>query len=727
MPGEVTTVPRRTITTAPALAWGDRRDSAPEKGHSPRRESKRATTLRELDAASRQECLDQLREFLLSKGDPILQMWFKYFDKHHRGVINHVEFTTGMTALHYSYDIASMWQEIDNEREDELLLEDVDATLAPAWRLFKRWCGSTFESTHNMIQRLRANSKVNNVDLVKQGSHSQRGPRGLVSEQEVVEALIGFGWDPNQAPLFYSALDTGQEGFISALTLKFLEPAMAFHKQKEAQRRRENIVAEFQARRRHQSQVSLETFRRFLKQKFGSLFTAWRQVLDGDGSMTLQKSELYMACKKIHFPGNVRLLWQALDRDRSGLSTFEELDPVGAEVLAQFQVWAVDTWGIHPSRRLFDSMDRHRTGRLKFGQFAHECNARGYQHKAQAIIELLTPWGRKYFQEEDMAFIDVWKPPAWLTAKPNRVAADSFKAHLLQKYGHYVKGWRIAIDKDNSNMCNWNEFQAAAKGLKVQDDIAGAWRALDEDLSGSITLREIDPAAHNALMGFKRWTDEEFGGVRLGFKFMDTDKSNKLNYREFRRACRDHGFTGDVRALFMSLDQNQEKELQYTEICFLDGWADHRTSSDKNTGDGEEGGGAATQLPGTARGARPEGRPCSWASAVAAAFPGPGSYDIATGLGARPRHPTARHGGTFTFGVKPDAPTHLPLYAPGPETYNPSEDFTHKRRKPAWKIGPSPRADSPQTSRQLLGLSHASTTSNFYDRAGNPHPLAVYD
>merc|ERR1719282_1435490 len=111
------------------------------------------------------------------------------------------------------------------------------------------------------------------------------------------------------------------------------------------------------------------------------------------------------------------------------------------------------------------------------------------------------------------------------------------------------------MDKDNSNSCNWHEFQEAAKAVKYNNDVAGAWLSLDEDLSGFITLKEIDSAAHDSLLEFKNWADNEFGGVRSAFKIFDRDNSGELTFKEFRNACRNYGFPGNLRNLFLCIDQ----------------------------------------------------------------------------------------------------------------------------------------------------------------------------
>ncbi|CAK0862918.1 unnamed protein product [Prorocentrum cordatum] len=48
------------------------------------------------------------------------------------------------------------------------------------------------------------------------------------------------------------------------------------------------------------------------------------KVLDKDESMTVQKHELFKACRQLDYHGDVRSLWHALDFDDSGVATLDE-------------------------------------------------------------------------------------------------------------------------------------------------------------------------------------------------------------------------------------------------------------------------------------------------------------------------------------------------------------------------------------------------------------------
>ena len=56
----------------------------------------------------------------------------------------------------------------------------------------------------------------------------------------------------------------------------------------------------------------------------------------------------------------------------------------------------------------------------------------------------------------------------------------------------------------------WSEFQAACHKLRYAGDVAGAWRAFDADLSGYLTLNEVDTEASDAG-NFTRGSRENMG------------------------------------------------------------------------------------------------------------------------------------------------------------------------------------------------------------------------
>jgi len=352
-------------------------------------------------------------------------------------------------------------------------------------------------------------------------------------------------------------------------------------------------------------------------------------------------------------------------------------------LLAEFKVWVTQHYGNISALLLFQTLDTHNKRKLGYTTFARELEAQGFTGRAKALAQMLDWQEKKYLQMDDFALFDIWKPPAWLTAAPNPAAAEAFKKSLKHRYGQPVKGWRVAMDKDNSNSCTFREFQDACKHLRLTSDMAGAWIALDEDLSGFITFKEIDAKAYEALVHFRRWTDMEFGGVRSAFKVLDRDASGNMSYREFRLACRSFGFTRDVKRVFDSLDQNSEGSISFKEAVFLDDW-------DMPLEDTDGGPSRNSVLQELTFDAGIEQPPTSPTLEYSTFCPGPGAYTIPCTFGCKDKAST-KHSSAYSFGNKGRSwLQYCKTKSVGPAKYEPAVQ-NMVRKKPAWTFANSSR------------------------------------
>lgn len=114
----------------------------------------------------------------------------------------------------------------------------------------------------------------------------------------------------------------------------------------------------------------------------------------------------------------------------------------------------------------------------------------------------------------------------------------ALQAGLLQNCGV----WLLGPDSWDRRNLTW---KSCASLNAVPKKLSKAWRKLDEDLSGFITLGEIDRESHDLLTSFKDWADGSFGSVAMAFKFLDKDGSGELTFSEFRKACKKYRWKGD--------------------------------------------------------------------------------------------------------------------------------------------------------------------------------------
>lgn len=704
----------------------------------------------------------RLREFLQKTEPCILRAWFRFFDKHHKGNISHIDFVTAITKLaeedirvsptdglrqRLGYDAGYVFRFLDEDDSGVLMMEDIAPDESLIFHQFKTWCAKRYDSPETMIHELhkaynrakgqrrpssdgeadvqtspssssfRPSSsfqrKSNLVEGTSRAPQSARasfsaahGPTPLtrhamthrsrlsmfipqaprkhheesefddsVPLQTFTIALEKLGWESHaegelqrELQMLFNAFDVDGTGTLGVKELKWLAEEAKRQKAKEAAKERHKFAQHKYSQARKDRAINLHLFKTFLRKSYRLMWHAWRKALDLDGSMTLQRAELFKVCRQLGWQGDARLLWQAMDFDNSGVTTLEELDPECAQKLALFRKWAADglSLGPKPANGLWKRLDKKSRGRMTYDVFARECDGLGFPYsKAKELAGWLDWQQRKSVGLDEILFLDVWRPPEWLTATPNQEAADHLRRLMKERYGHHLRAWRQLMDKDNSNSCNWHEFTEACRILKLpQGDVPGAWLALDKDLSGQITLSEIDEASNAVLLEFKRWADEEFSSARACFKALDADTSHEVAFQEFRYGLRCYGFRGDVKSLFTSLDTGGKGRLQIHDIDFLDGWAlpednDAMMAEDK----AEEflqnfnlTGHRRTLAPAIKResaNAHELSRPIKEDCLIRyeTCNPGPGAYDLLSGFGALPRMPTARHTGAFSFAL----------------------------------------------------------------------------
>eukprot|EP00927_Polykrikos_kofoidii_P012175 TRINITY_DN15237_c0_g1_i1.p1 TRINITY_DN15237_c0_g1~~TRINITY_DN15237_c0_g1_i1.p1 ORF type:complete len:767 (+),score=120.86 TRINITY_DN15237_c0_g1_i1:158-2302(+) len=496
------------------------------------------------------------RSFLEKSEGSSLNAWLRHFDKNndHRITIN--EFNRGMRKMNFLGDTSAVFSMLDLDHSGELSLDEIDASRAALWRKFRSFCVATFENATDMVSKLAgpARRHVERLDVAM-----------------FTEGLQHNGWDGSFEAILFSAIDIEQKLYIDAAGLKWLEVEKRRQRRKEQAKKRALLERPKHSKPNwaHYDAV-LEEFKTYLKRRYGNFIRAWRNVLSPDGAMTLQRVDLFKAVAAIGWPGDVRTLWHAFDRDDSGYAAVEELDPKNAQLMAHFRAFIMERFG--SSSAAFRAFDKFNRKKLRQQEFVAALKSFGFALPGKPIFTALDFQSTKAIIEDDLHFLDRWKPPAFLIASANYQAAEDVKATLLRIFKNHLKAWRQALDCDSTNRCNWDEFEAACNRIGFNGDVAGAWRALDDDLSGFITLSEIDPVANDTLRRFKHWANEEFGGVRSAFAVFDSDGSNEVSSREFRRSCRIYGFEGDVHTLFRALDLERSGSLTIKEVAFLDEW-----------------------------------------------------------------------------------------------------------------------------------------------------------
>jgi len=623
----------------------------------------------------------ELKDFVVRKEGSSLRAWTKHFDTDNDQRISQNEFIRGMRKMNYQGDPAALFATLDADSSGELALEEIDANAADKWLQFRAFCVRTFDDPTDMVKKLgrpiAPSEPRRGISMAKETHEGEP----VVSLQQLVDGMRAYGYPYGYEDVIFSALNVNDKAAINEDELKWLDQEQKRQKRKDAAKKKALIDRGHKRDNNWKnSEATLADFKQFLKRKYGNYLRAWRSALSPDGSMVLQRSILFKACTALGWQGDVRLLYKAFDKDDSGYISIEELDAHAAELLAHFHEFIGKHFG--SASAAFQALDKFNQKNLKQREFCAASKSFGFQHSAKAIFQGLDYQGRKALNEEDLLFLDRWKPPAFLTRPANPQSMEDVKQMLIKTYKNFLKAWRHLLDTDSSNRCNYDEFEAACKKLNFKGDVPGAWRALDEDLSGYITLQEIDPTSSKALADFRKWCDQEFGSVRSAFGVFDSSGDDEATYREWRRALRIYGFTGNASTLFYALDVERNGSLSVDEVEFLDDWTFPEASDDVQ----------AVEPSMKELGLTPS-HPMQLTTQYYTDVPGPGAYDSASTIGAGPLSPMLRFPGAYSFrgrthgfalpGVQHDA-----AQKPAPVDYDDLESLSAIRpSKPSWGFG----------------------------------------
>lgn len=330
---------------------------------------------------------------------------------------------------------------------------------------------------------------------------------------------------------------------------------------------------------------TLLEFNEFTRRRIGNPVRTWFQ-LDPEENLRIGEKQFMRRCEEIGFRGNLPSLWRYIDADQTGSITILELDAPAAIVLADFKNLIASHFG--NTTAAFKFFDFNKSGRIAKPEFLMQMRELGYQGNAGKLHALLDRSGLGIVHTADIAFLDKWHPVPYLFAEYNWKGLQRLKDALVFQHASLLKAWRKALDKDSTMRISWDEFSQACMAIpqareqlpsqyledlpQTSDEIAGCWRALDQDCSGWIALREFDQPSFHALASFKRWADESHGGVVAAFRNLDTANA-KLSEAELKKASRgEKGYKGDFELLFDGLDVNNANQLTENDVKFLDAW-----------------------------------------------------------------------------------------------------------------------------------------------------------
>eukprot|EP00746_Dinoflagellata_sp_MGD_P013357 gnl/MRDRNA2_/MRDRNA2_128836_c0_seq1.p1 gnl/MRDRNA2_/MRDRNA2_128836_c0~~gnl/MRDRNA2_/MRDRNA2_128836_c0_seq1.p1 ORF type:complete len:554 (-),score=104.52 gnl/MRDRNA2_/MRDRNA2_128836_c0_seq1:12-1673(-) len=318
---------------------------------------------------------------------------------------------------------------------------------------------------------------------------------------------------------------------------------------------------------------SFADFYMWCVKKFKNLTRCWR-LMDQNLNMKITKLEFLTSLNKYEFKGDARAIFNILDRDRSGILSYYHFDPAGAEELAALRQWVKKEFGTLEDAFLY--FDEDKDGRVTPAEFERAVKRHGFQTEGViCLFEMLDLDRDHRIKLEELEFLDKWTPLPFLMAESNFEEAEKFKVELLNAYqGNSIKAWCAELDKNKTMRVSWEEFDAACRHEHIPKELRPhVFRALDTDLSGWISLREIDEAAWDLLLKFKKYCEKRYGSVQRAFDKVDLNGNGSWSRKEFQKVECELDITEEEgETLFHGLALDGSKQITYHKLKYLDHW-----------------------------------------------------------------------------------------------------------------------------------------------------------
>mmetsp|Transcript_31299 Transcript_31299/g.89821 ORF Transcript_31299/g.89821 Transcript_31299/m.89821 type:complete len:1481 (+) Transcript_31299:50-4492(+) len=254
----------------------------------------------------------------------------------------------------------------------------------------------------------------------------------------------------------------------------------------------------------------LPSLKRLLIRKFGNLHIAWKSCLDADGNGRISFAEFCKAMHEVGFRGVFKKTWAEMDTDGSGFITLDELDAHVHETLEAFSQLVREKYGSFAAA--WKHFDTDGNGMLTESEFTTRCQALDYKGNSRKLFKhLLAAPGAKYIKLSDFA-------------------PEAYQQSGLQvdPYDHLSNKERVARERK----------EARVHFIETTD-----------------------------LPSLKRMLVNKYGSLSSAWRHgLDLDGNQMITFVEFCKAVRQIGFTGNIKALWVELNADDNNTISLEEL-----------------------------------------------------------------------------------------------------------------------------------------------------------------
>jgi hypothetical protein len=361
--------------------------------------------------------------------------WRAHFDPQLSGKVSFGKFVIVLEDCSFFGNVKQLWKELAGEKTT-VTFRDLDPEAASMLDEFREAivtnCGSILKAWQTFLDTdgagrvdaaeflVKMVGKVKNPKKVFKLLLARHGQRSIVAEDlEILLLGIPAGADrkmiwaggTNQAPSLQENLASSPHG--SPMGNSRSSPMGKAHGSPHGspmgmQEASPRHFSELVLTRHHTADMicnDLTHFKKILVVKYGSLFSAWRKLLDFDQNGVVTHRDFANACQSLGVQA-IAKIWAEFDKNRDGQISLKEVDADCAALFNPLEQLLIEKYGSTKEgwRNVFD-----KEGSLTCEQdkFVERCQAIGFAGDAEKLFKLLRPEAGRAFLTYDDLWINV--------------------------------------------------------------------------------------------------------------------------------------------------------------------------------------------------------------------------------------------------------------------------------------------------------------------------------
>jgi hypothetical protein len=329
--------------------------------------------------------------------------------------------------------------------------------------------------------------------------------------------------------------------------------------------------------------TSLDAFRSMLVERYGSIVSAWRSVLDADGNGRVSFNEFCKGCRSLSYNGNVEELWSSLrdakgdageqynGQEKIGHVELEVLDPEAANRLRSLRDFflgkyecILDAWEqcLDPGKNLWLDED----------EFFCKLKDAGYDPggKKQChllFLSMMPDKASRHLHVEDLQTVLIGVPNInrrvlWMGQKkppplvghhdPEGRPLEVLKGVLVKNFGSVYTGWWRGVDVSRTGRVSMTDFKQAALTIGYPGNMNALVRSVKPETEDFVTLKDIDTGIAAAVDEFdEKVKASTYGSFNQAWlKRLASSGSDYVEEQVFLDFCAEIGCAESASALF---------------------------------------------------------------------------------------------------------------------------------------------------------------------------------